>query len=226
MLWTTSLSDLRTLLNDNDEDRYVYRKKVFGQQNSANKTFKTFEFRRVTDFKDADSSAAPLGVYINGVRLDPTSILSDDVTTGEFTLSTETTAPTVSDQVRCTYYTEQFLDGELNSIILRAVQSLQLGNDPTQVDPALRDAVLYYAAAEGMKKLAMKWTQRASDSFLLEDAPKKEAMGVAETYAGLAATYYKDAITRRNDFYERAGNPLAPNFQSSWGRVSAVTPRR
>lgn len=226
MSWTTSLADLRELLNDGDDDRYVYRKKVFGQQNGTNKTFKTFEFRRVTNFTDATLSAAPLGVYINGVRLDPTKIVSDDIKTGEFTLATSQTAPAVTDQVRATYYTEQFLDAELNTFITRATQSLQLGNDPTNVDPALRDAVLYYAASEGMKKIAMRWTQRASDAFLLEDAPKKEALGVAETYAKLSSDYYKEAFKRRDDFYTRAGQALAPNFQTSWGAVGAVTPRR
>jgi len=226
MSWTTSVADLRTLLNDNAQDRYAYRKKVFGNINGTNKTFKTFEFRRVTDFTDAVLSAAPLGVYINGVRVDPANISIDDITTGEFTIGAAQAAPTVGQVVQATYYTQQFLDSELVSFITRATQSLQLGNDPTQVDPALRDAVLYYAAAEGMKKLTMRWTQRASDAFLLEDAPKKEALGVAETYTKMADTYYADALKRRDDFYTRAGQALAPNFRSNWGAVGAVTPRR
>lgn len=226
MAWTTSLSDLRSLLSDNSDDRYAYRKKLFGQQNGTNKTFKTFEFRRVTNFMDAISSAAPLGVYIDGVRISPTNISTDDVHTGEFTFGAGQTAPTVNQQVRATYYSQQFLDAELTTFITRSVQSLQAGNTPDNVPPGLRDAVLCYAASEGMKKLAMRWTQRASDAFLLEDAPKKEALGVAETYAKMADDYYKDAIRKRDDYYKRAGQDLAPNYANNWGQVGAVTPRR
>lgn len=220
--WTTSLSDLRTLLNDNSNDSLRSQKKVFGNVDGANLHFKTFEFRRKTDFT---SAASPLGVYVSGVLIATSNIQSDNIETGDFYLKIAV-VPVKGTVVTASYYVQQFLDDELNGLILRAVQSLQLGNDPLQVNPALRDAVLNYAAAEGLKKLALKYTMRASDTFLLEDAPKKESLAISETYTNLAKTYMKDAFAIRDAFYTRAGQTLAPNFVNNFGRVSNVTPRR
>jgi hypothetical protein len=224
MSWTTSTSDLRTLLNDNTNDRLAYRKKCFGTCDGTNTVFKTFEFRRITNF--TASNGATLGVFINGVQVLNTNISYDDVNSGEFSF-VATYQPTGPTQVvTATYYTQQFLDSELVDLIIRATQSLGLGNDPTLVNPALQDAVLNYAASEGQKKLAMRWTQRASDVFLLEDIPKQESLKIADTYTNLADQYYKNAVKMRDDFYTRQGQTLAPNFINNFGYVSAVTPRK
>ena len=229
MSWTTSLSDLRTLLNDNSEDCLRSKKKCFGTVNGSNLSFKTFEFRRVTNFTDAVSSAAPLGVFITSggitTRVDPSNISADYPDTGDFTLNVAV-VPTSGMVVQASYYAQLFLDSELTSIIQRSTQSLQLGTDPTQVDPALWDAVLNYSAAECLKKLSMKYTMAASSTYLLEDAPKKEMLEVASTFQSLGKTYTADAFKIRDAFYTRAGQTLAPNFVANYGRVSAVTPKR
>lgn len=50
MSWATRIDDLRAILSDGATDKLRHRKRVFGKQDSANTRFKTFEFRRVTDF--------------------------------------------------------------------------------------------------------------------------------------------------------------------------------
>ena len=224
MAWTTALSDLRNLLSDNVTDRYCYRKKVFGQINGVNLSFKTFEFRRVTNFT---SAVTPLGVYISGVRVLDTNVTIDDVASGEFTLAASV-VPVDGQIVQATYYTQQFLDSELTSFLTNACQSfLQLGSDFTQIDPALIEAALHYAAGNGLKKLSMRWSQRASDAFLLEDVPKKEAIGLADTISKLGMDYIKLATSLRDSAYtNRGGQSLGVNFVSNWGAVRAGTPRR
>ena len=223
-MWTTYLSDLRTLLNDNVSDRLAYRKKCFGTCDGTNTVFKTFEFRRITNFTTAVPGT--YGVFINGVQVLAANIAYDDTASGEFSFK-PTFQPTGPTQVvTASYYTEQFLDTELTDLVQRAVQSLGLGLVIANVDPALWDAVLNYAASEGMKKLALRWTQRASDVFLLEDIPKQESLKIAESYTGLAGQYYKNSIQMRDDFYTRQGQTLAPNFINNFGNVSAQTPRK
>ena len=230
MTWVNPISDLRTILNDNSNDCLRSRKKVFGTVDGTNLTFKTFEFRRITNFHDVLSSIVPLGVYVNGVAVPVANIASDDIETGTFVFATgHAPTPATGLQgtvVQATYYIQQFLDTELTSFLSRATQSLQLGNNMFLVDPQLQDAVLNYAASEALKKLAMKYTMRASDTFLLEDSPKKEALEISDSYNRLAATYLKNAFQIRDAYYTRAGQTLAPNFVNNFGRVGAVTPRR
>src|SRR5512135_546208 len=98
MSWSTAISDLRTLLNDNPLNRYCYRKKVFGKLDGVNVNFKTFEFRRVTDFTTAE---LPLAVYLNGSPIDVSKIENDNTVTGEFAL---VDAPIDGDELTATYY--------------------------------------------------------------------------------------------------------------------------
>lgn len=223
MAWTTAVSDLRTLLNDLPTDRYCYRKKVFGDLNGVNVSYKTFEFRRQTDFTDGTSSAAPLGVYLNGVRVLPSAVASDDIATGEFSL---VTAPADGGVLQATYYYRWFEDTELDTFLVQASRWLQLGTDFTQIPDGLNQGALYYAAMLALQKMALRWTTRASNSFLLEDQPKKEALEVAKTYTDLAGTFSKDATKYRNDYYTKSGQSLAALSVSSFGHVSAVAPRR
>ena len=86
MAWTTSLADLRKLLNDGPKDKLRYRKRVIGIQNGANLIFKTFEFRRTESLVGA---TAPVGVYVDDT---PVTVVSDDVPSGEFVRSEEHTS--------------------------------------------------------------------------------------------------------------------------------------
>lgn len=228
--WTCAVSDLRNLLNDGTQDRPFYRKKVFGNIDGTNTSFKTFEFRRLTDFTDDDSSASPLGVFLNGVRIAPTAITFDDPVTGDFTL--QTAPPPVSGSqgnvLTASYYVQFFFDSELETFLTNASQSfLQLGPDYTLTPPELRESALQFACSDALLKLSMRWTQRMADSFLLEDMPKKEAIANAEVFSNLAKVFKASATQMRNDSYAtRAGKALAPNFKSNFGVVSNVVPRR
>src|SRR5215210_7822064 len=109
MSWTTAAVDLRTLLSDGAQDRNAYRKKCFGDVNGVNTSFRTVEFRRVTDFTSQSGSAAPLGIYVGGVRVVYTGVASDDTSSGEFVLSIP---PTPGQDVEASYYYRWFLDTE------------------------------------------------------------------------------------------------------------------
>ncbi len=139
MTWAAPESDLRTLLSDNAEDKYRYRKKVFGNTDGTNVLFKTFEFRRVTDFTTA---AYPLGVWVEGVLLTSTDIASDNPGSGDFELAA---APTVRQKVEASYYIQWFLDVEIQNFLRLASNWLGMGDDYTQISPQLRPAALKYA---------------------------------------------------------------------------------
>ena len=224
--WTTAVTELRELLNDQNDDRYCYRKKVFGNIDAVNKSFKSFEFRRITDFTVA---TGPEGVYVNGVLQAPSAFSADDIATGEFTF---VTAPPKQDGngngsiITATYYYQWFLDTELSSFLTSASRWLQQGDDFTNIPNGLNQAALYYAAKMAMEKMALRWSTRANNTFLLEDAPKQQSMDVAKTYNEQGASFEKSALDYRNDYYTKSGQSLAAFSVSSWGSVSAVTPRR
>lgn len=224
MSWDTAVIELRTVLNDMADDRYCYRKKVFGDINGVNVSFKTFEFRRVTIFGNPATSAAPLGVYIGGVRLADNAIASDDPQSGEFTLVT----PPVDngEVVQATYYYQWFTDDELAGFLVGAARWLQLGSTYQNIPDGLTQAALYHAAKDALRKMAMRWTTRASSTFQLEDQPKKDSLDVAASYTKLASDYEKSALKYRDDFYEKSGQSLAAFSMSNYGAVSNVTPRQ
>jgi len=221
--WATAVTELQELLNDQGNDRYCYRKKVFGNIDGTNTSFKTFEFRRVTNFTDSVLSAAPLGIYSNGVRLSPSAVASDDLASGEFTLNV---APAKGTALVATYYYQWFELSELQSFLTSASRWLQNGDDYTTIPSGLNQGALYYAAQMALLKMAMRWATRASNSFLLDDQPKQEALALAKTYSEQAAGFEKSAEKYRDDYYTKSGQSLAAFSTSNWGSVSAVTPRR
>ena len=220
--WTTAVQELRTQLNDGGADRYCYRKRCFGDVNGANQSFKTYEFRRTTGF-NTNTTVAPEGVYVSGALLAYTAVSSDDLPSGEFIL---VTAPTDGQVVEATYFYQWFEDAELETFLTGASRWLQIGDDFTNVSGGLTQAALDYASMLALRKMAMRWAMRASSSFLLEDAPKKQAAADAVSYSNMAGAFEKSAKTYRDDFYYKSGQPLSVQFASNWGQVSAVTPRQ
>jgi hypothetical protein len=222
--WQTAKDELRALLNDLPNDRYCYRKKIFGLINGENKSFKTFEFRRTTNFADADISAAPLGVYLGGVRLESDAIELDDLITGELTLAE---APIdEGKELTATYYYQWFLDEELSDFLTAASRWLLLGSDYTSIPDGRSQAALYFAAKDALRKMAMRFALRASNTFLLEDLPKKESLEISKVYAEMAGVYEKSASKYRDDYYKKSGQSLAAFSLSNWGAAGDVTPRR
>lgn len=222
MAWPTAIADLRALLNDGATDKLRHRKAVFGEVNGTNVVFKTFEFRRITDFTTA---VAPLGVFIrkpDGSAPQATVSL-DNVAVGEFTISSA--APLEGEKVECTYYSQWFLDPELTTFLRSASDWLGLGDDYTTMDPGLQPAAKRYAGYEAYQKLALKYAEYISETYRLEDAEDPKKMQVVDAYQKAAQDLYQQAIGSRNDFYSRQGQALAPLNRSLAGRVRSIVPR-
>jgi hypothetical protein len=217
MSWTTAVTDLRAFLSDGAKDKRRYRKRIFGDQDGNNKVFSTFEPRRLTDFT---TCSAPEGVFVDGVKA---AVSKDDLTMGEFDLSY---APNPDNTVNATYYCQWFFDTELAIFLKNAVQFLGLGDDYSTLESGLQPAALRQAANEAYTKLAIRWAERASDMFLLEDSPQKEISTIIDSYRALASDMAKSAIQTRDDFYKRQGRSLSPNFSSISGSVRNLTPER
>lgn len=218
MAWTTALTDLRTNLSDSVNDRLRYRKRVFGDTNGVNKTYKTFEYRRATNLSTA---VAPLGVYINGTIVSVTS--DDPVTTGEFVLAT---APVQNDIVEASYYYQWFTDTELTVFLTNASFWLGGGSDFTLIANGLIPAALKYAMYEAYLKLAIRYAERISEIYRTEDAPDEKEFKVVAGYEALAKTLMSDSLKLRKDFYTRQDQPLAPIFAVSPGNIRDPMPRR
>lgn len=220
MSWTTASTDLRTLLSDNLTDKHRYRKRVFGEINGINTSFKTFEFRRITDFTTATS---PLGVWIDGVLQDPTAVSGDSVGTGDFYLET---APADGSIVEASYFIQWFKDTEIDNFLRLACNWLSLGDDYSQLGQGLRPAALKYAAAEAYQKLSLRWAEHLSETFLLNDAPDEKRMAIVDVYRKQSLDLRKEAETVRDDFYSRSGQQKQPLFASIVGTVADNVPKR
>lgn len=220
MSWTTALDDLRLKLSDTPIDKLRAYKRVFGQIDGQNQLFKTFEFRRVTDFTAAE---APLGVYLNQVRLESSAIQSDDLQTGFFTLSS---APEEGSVLEAVYYVQFFLDSNLYDFLRLATQWLGLGSDHANIPAGLQGSALQYAAAEAYQKLAMRFSEHLSETYRLEDAPDAERFKLVDEYKRMSDDCRLSATTLRDQYYTRQGQPLQPLFGVNRGRVRDVAPPR
>lgn len=211
MSWATSTTDLRTLLSDGATDRHRFRKRVFGECNGTNTKFKTFEFRRVTDFTTA---TAPFGVYKNGVLV---SVASDFPDSGDFVL---TTAPVDGDVIEASYYVQWFKDAELNSFLGEASGWLGLGVAAVaNIPDGLIPAALKYAASQAYLKMAMRWREHKSEEFRLEDAPDPKRPTMTDEFIKMAEAFKKEARQLRDDFYTRQGQSLSPLHATVTGNV-------
>lgn len=220
MAWTTAVSDLRTLLSDGATDRYNSRKKCFGEVNGTNNTFRTFEFRRVTDFTTA---TAPLGVYINGTRLPASGISTDYLATGEFVIGASGSIPVDGDVVEASYFNQWFLDSELEDFLRTASNWLNSNADYTTIVNGLQPCALKYAAAEGYLKMAQRWRTWLSEMYRVEDEPKTQGSGPVESFINMAEKFREQALKCRDEFYTRQGRNLQPLFGSVLGNVRKTT---
>ena len=220
MAWTTALDDLRLKLSDTPLDKLRAFKRVFGQIDGNNQVFKTFEYRRVTDFTAAE---APLGIYINQVRIDAGQISSDDLQTGFFTLATP---PEPGDVLEATYYTQFFFDQNLQDFLRLATQWLGLGVDYANIPAGLQPSALQYAAGEAYQKLAMRFAEHLSETYRLEDAPDAERFKLVDEYKRMSADCRNEATTLRDQYYTRQGQSLQPLFGVNRGNVRDVAPPR
>jgi hypothetical protein len=219
MTWTSPISDLRTLLSDGPTDKLRAFKTVFGVQNGTNTTFKTFEFRRITDFSSS-GTAFPLGVCVNGVLYPAASVTVDDPETGFFSLAA---APSATYQLLATYYTQWFLDAELDQFLVEA--SNWLGSDSVYANTVdgLKTAALKYAAHTAYQKLSLKYAENITDTYRTQDSPDESKNPVVDAYQKAATQSLKEAYQARDDYYKRKGQAFAPNSVSIGGTVYSPT---
>lgn len=220
MSWLTAAADLRVKLSDGPTDKLRAFKRVFGEINGTNTVFKTFEFRRVTDFTTA---GAPLGVYLNQVRLAPAAITSDSIETGFFTLAV---APSSTDVLEATYYTQHFLDAELDEFLRLSANWLLGSDDHTAVPVGLRPSALQYAMADAFGKLAMRFAEHLSETYRLEDTPDPKRFEMVAQYKQASEQAREMAHKLRDEFYKRQGQSLSPLYGTAVGAVRNVAPNR
>lgn len=221
---------LRTLIGDGPQDKLCANKKLIGTVDGINTTFKTFEFRRLGTFSPAATGetlvAFPLGVFINGLVVDPAVISSDDPSTGIFTLASTGDAPGARDSFTATYFYQWFTDSELDIFLQNASTWLGYGPQYQNLVDGLNAAALRFAAQEAYEKAAMKYSTRVSETYKLEDAPSEDILKAIAAFKDMADNFMDKARDFRDDYYKRQGQPLAPNFAFSLGRVVDPTPRR
>jgi hypothetical protein len=217
MSWASAVSDLRTQLSDGPLDKLRYRKRCFDQANGVNKVFKTFEFRRLTNFTTA---TAPEGVYVDGVAV---TLTSDMPSVGEFTL---TTAPLDGQIVECTYYTQWFLDAELLVFLSMSANWIGQSGNYDSTPEGLKPCLLKYACADAYQKLALRWAEHISETYRLEDGQDPKRMEIVNSYRQAGLDARKEAEKMRDSFYTRQGRNLQPLFASMPGKLADPMPKR
>lgn len=218
MTWSDPIGDLQKHLSDQEDDKLRHRKRVLGYQNGIRTTFKTFEFRRVTDFVAATGSI-PEGVYVDGVKA---VVTSDDPEIGEFELQS---APSGNQEVVATYFVQWFTTDELTRFLTESANTFSLSDSYDQIPQGLQPAALDFAASRAYKKLALRWADAMSDVYRLQDAPNEDYDPV-KTYSELSKEFMESGLKLRDDYYKRQGQALAPLHATSAGAVSAITPNR
>lgn len=225
MAWASTavaITSLRTLIKDNPTDKICYDKQVIGTVDGDNLYFKTFEYRRITDFTLA---TFPQGVFIDGAQIDPSLVASDDTTSGAFAL-TLTAVPQNRSSIRATYYYQWFTDTELDTFLQNSSTWLGYGSTYINLTDGLNAAALRFAAQEAYEAAAMKYSIRMSEVYKLNDAPSEDILNAVKAFSDMADGFMDKARDLRDDYYTRQGQSLAPNFAFSLGRVTDPTPRR
>lgn len=218
----TAVTSLRSLLFDGAADKMASNKKVFGVQDGTNITFKTFEYRRVTDFTTA---TFPLGVFKDGIAIATNKVTVDDTATGTFKLDI-TVTPSTRVALTASYYYQWFTDTDLITFLTNASTWLGLGPLYYNLPDGLNAAALRYAAQEAYEMAAMKYSTRAAEVFQLEDAPSEDILKSIAAFQSMADNFMDKASKMRDDYYTRQGQSLAPNFGFQLGKVWDPTPRR
>jgi hypothetical protein len=219
----TAILALRNILFDGPKDKRANNKKVLGPIDGVNATFTTFEYRRTVAFNVA---TGVIGVFKNGVNING-FVSSDDTDSGIFTLSASGIPSNVSrDSLTATYYYQWFSDADLDQFLANASTWLGFSTTYINIPDGLNASCLRFAAQEAYEAAAAKYSTRISEVFQLEDAPSEDILKSIAAFKDMADNFLQKAVTMRDDFYKRQGQPLAPNFGFQLGRVTDPTPRR
>lgn len=215
----TALTELRKLLNDNSTDKLRALKQVIGKIDGNNVTFKTLEFRRITDFTAAEW---PFGVFLNDGS-DPLTVTEDDLNEGFFKLDS---APADGSILTATYYVQFFTDDDLNTFLINSARWMQSSDLFLNIAPGLQPVALKYAAGEAYEKLSEKFQENMTAVYRSEDAPNEKNVATIASYYQKAAKFKEMAVTERKEFYTRQGLADQPLWGNNLGRVRDVPPRR
>jgi len=216
--WTNAVIDCRKTLSDQDNDKLLYQKKVIGQmQDGVNKTFKTFETRRVSSFL---TPVYPCGVYVNNVLA---VVTQEDLISGQFELDV---APGNSDSVVATYYVQWFLDEELEEFLATASIWCGFTEDYLTLPDTFRPAAKEYVAFLAYQKLVSKMAVNLAETYQLYDAPDEKRFNPVDMYMKISKVKYDLAVKLRDDVYTRKGQAQAPRSKTLVGTVRDVPPNR
>lgn len=220
LTYDTAVADLRELLADSTSHKRATNKKLVGPINGTNVTFYAYDKRIVK-----------LSVE---VRLDGTDVEFDvvDAVAGKIVL---TEAPLENTDLRADYYWQFWSDESLKGFLNRGAQSCSYFDDSApeksfeQAAPGLRNAILYYAASDANRALIQYLNNRRhSEEFLLEQDGNDDT-NHSETIAELrrgADSYWKQAETTRDEYYERQGRRNKPSFAVKAGTTRKYGPNR
>lgn len=206
MAWTTALAELRALLCDTTSDNLVKQKAVLGPQDGTNSIFYTFDDRLVTSGVQS-LSPTPLHVYQYTAatnvwaELGASGINVTDPLRGTFQI-TMGTLPAATDQLTTSYHYQQSFDSELNGFLQQAANQTNV-TDITQVPPGLQLAALQIAASLAHQRLAVRWEQRKSDQFMLQDAPARAQVDErVKFHQAEAEKLQANGLALRKSFYD------------------------
>ena len=215
----TALTELRKLLNDNATDKLRALKTVLGKIDGNNVTFKTLEFRRITDFTEAEW---PFGVFVNDSST-PEVITEDDLNEGFFQMED---APADGAIVTATYYIQFFTDDDLTTFMVNACRWIQNSDTFLNIAPGLQPVALKFAAGEAYQKLSEKFQENLTQTFRSEDAPDEKNVATIASYFQKSEKFKDMARKELVEYYQRKGQAEQPLWGNNLGRVRDVPPRR
>lgn len=215
MAWLTGKKDLRIRLSDGSTDRFNYLKRVFGSVNGTNTTFKTFDFRRITNFQQQP------GVFINGIVQGTDMIVFDDPYSGIFQLN-PAIVPVDGDVVEASYYNQWFLDAEIDDFLVQSARYLLASDQYENIGLGLIPCALEFAAGLAYAKMAERWSMLTSSGYKVEDAPNPDSKGPVSGFTALSDRCFEKAETLLKRFYTRQGQNLQPLIGVQVGAIRSM----
>lgn len=212
----TAIGELRTFLNDGPQDRPIKSKQLVGPVDGVNTTFETFDDRLVS---------GTLVVTFNYASVPGGTVVT--VLDAVLGLITIVPAPASGITVRARYYYQYFLDVDLREALLLGVEQVTESADITSIALGLKSTTLNYAGYFAFTKQSIRWAQRMSERFILEDAPLDgEPQMRPNLFRQLAGDFFRTANTMRDSFYKRDSRRHAPAFAVYKPNVPPIGPIR
>lgn len=210
-----ALTALRQFLNDGPTDRPVKSKQIIGPANGVNKVFFTWEDRLIT---------GTVSTIVNDTVIAEGANLAVNQALGQLTYLV---APPPSAAIVASYFFQYFTDAELTSALTAGLGQISDATLVTNVPNGLQQAVLCFAGYFAYYKQAMRWAQRMSERFILQDAPlDSETLGRSNLFRQMANDLYKQAREMREDYYTQQGRREQPAWTVVKPYIPVIGPRR